>query len=301
MKLRVVGIILVLISGSWLGWKLYQKYHYIPTSYDHLIDRLRPLHTELGDPKDGDWLDAHSEPGDTFQDYIRSNPVLPTKIRSKIYIQPLGPFSPEAQKILQLTTEYMKHYFNLDIIVNPNIPLSIIPEDAKRIHPSQGQLQLLTTYILMDLLKPKLPENAAAMIAFTTTDLWPGKGWNFVFGQATIRDRVGVWSMNRNGDPKIDYKTVLMRTIKTAVHETGHMFSMYHCTKYECGMCGSNHQKESDRHPVYLCPECVGKLWWGFKMDPVKRYRNLMQFWEKQGFRKEANFFARSIKALTIF
>ena len=43
----------------------------------------------------------------------------------------------------------------------------------------------------------------------------------------------------------------------TATHETGHMFSMLHCTAYECCMCGSNHREESDRRPVYLCPECT--------------------------------------------
>ena len=39
------------------------------------------------------------------------------------------------------------------------------------------------------------------MLAITAFDLWPGPGWNFVFGQASLTERVGVWSMARNGDP----------------------------------------------------------------------------------------------------
>ncbi len=91
------------------------------------------------------------------------------------------------------------------------------------------------------------------MIALTTSDLWPGKGWNFVFGQARLRERVGVWSLYRNGDPDESegaFRLCLLRTIKTATHETGHMFSLRHCTKYECNMCESNNSEESDRSPM---------------------------------------------------
>ena len=41
----------------------------------------------------------------------------------------------------------------------------------------------------------------AAVLGITALDLWPGPGWNFVFGQVSLRERVGVWSMARNGDP----------------------------------------------------------------------------------------------------
>ena len=114
-----------------------------------------------------------------------------------------------------------------------------------------------------------------AYIALTTSDLWPGQGWNFVFGQASVTDRVGVWSIWRNGDPHGDdeaYRTCLRRTLKTASHETGHMFSMQHCTFYECNMCGSNHREESDRQPLWLCPICLAKLCHATGADPGKRF-----------------------------
>ncbi|MGE5192634.1 MAG: Zn-dependent protease, partial [Deltaproteobacteria bacterium] len=63
--------------------------------------------------------------------------------------------------------------------------------------------------------------------------LKPGEGWNFVFGQASLSDRVGVWSIYRFGNPEKsadDYKLCLRRTLATAVHETGHMLGIKHCT-----------------------------------------------------------------------
>ena len=263
--------------------------------------RIRPLHTQLEKPKPGDWLDRHKEPGQTFREYLRCRPIVPTKERRTIYVQPLGDFSKTQRKIITLTGDFMGRYFGLPVKVRDDLALSIIPEKARRVHPSWGDKQILSTYVLDHVLKPRLPEDAVAYIAFTTSDLWPGRGWNFVFGQASLRARVGVWSIYRNGDPEKDaaaFRLCLLRTMKTATHETGHMFSMLHCTAYECNMCGSNHRQESDRRPIASCPECVAKLWWATGADPVARFRKLASFCEKNGLEAEAVFYRKSIKTL---
>lgn len=267
------------------------------------IEKLRPLHQKISKPGPRDWLAQHKEDGQTFAQYVKIRPVTPQGKRSIIYIQPIGSFSNTQKSIVALTAEYMKHFFGVEVKTKKTLPLSVIPDSARRTHPTWGDKQILTTYVLYDVLKKRLPADAAAMIAFTTSDLWPGRGWNFVFGQASIRGRVGVWSIYRNGDPEKDgqsFRRCLMRTIKTAVHETGHMFSMYHCTAYECCMCGSNHREESDRRPVYLCPECTAKVCWATRSDPVVRYGRLKGFCEKNGFENESKFFARSIKSLEV-
>ena len=263
--------------------------------------KLLPLHQPLGEPGPSDWLANHNEPGQTFREYLRSRPVRPTRERRTIYVQPLGDFSETQRKIITLTAEFMGHYFGLPTKVRPDLPLSIIPRRARRVHPSWGDKQILSTYVLDEVLEPRLPKDAVAYIAFTTSDLWPGRGWNFVFGQASLRSRVGVWSIYRNGDPERSpaaFRLCLLRTMKTATHETGHMFSMLHCTAYECNMCGSNHREESDRRPIASCPECVAKLWWATGADPVARYRKLAAFCEKQGLKPEQASYEKSIKAL---
>jgi len=266
-----------------------------------LMRKLRPLHRPISKPGPGDWLALHREKGQTFKQYVASRPVTLAGKRRVVYIQPLGDFTASQRKIVSLTSDFMSRFYNASVVVRKDIPLSVIPKKARRRHPGWGMPQILTSYVLNDVLKPALPEDAVASLAFTASDLWPGKGWNFVFGQASLRERVGVWSIYRNGDPDESedaLRLCLRRTIKTAVHETGHMFSMKHCILHECGMCGSNHRGESDRRPVWFCPECVAKVWWATGADPTKRFGQLAEFCEENGLKEETLFWRRSAQAL---
>ncbi len=157
--------------------------------------------------------------------------------------------------------------------------------------------------MLTQVLRPRLPEDAAAYIAFTSADLWPGEGWNFVFGQASLRDRVGVWSIYRNGDPEAgpdEFRLCLVRTMKTGGHELGHMFGMAHCTAYECGMNGSNTLEEKDRRPLALCPQCVAKVCWATGAEPAERFRRLAAFCRQHGLGGEGRFYEESAAQLAI-
>jgi len=266
-----------------------------------LMEKLRPMHKKLGKPRPGDWLAVHREPGQTFLQYVRSKPVVPSVKRRAIYIQPLGEFTKSQRRIITLTADFVRRYFNLPVNIREDLSLSVIPTGARRRHPSWGDQQILSTYVLDRVLRPRLPVDAFAYVAFTTSDLWPGRGWNFVFGQASLRERVGVWSIYRSGDPHAgeqSFRLCLLRTMKTAAHEIGHMFSMLHCTAYECGMCGSNSREEKDRRPIWLCPECLAKVCWATGADPVERYKKLLAFCKEQGLKAERDFYKRSVAIL---
>ena len=263
------------------------------------IRQLRPLHRKLGRPQPGDWLATHKEAGQTFSQYLRSLPVTPNGRRRVIYLQPLGRFTPTQDKIVKLTAEFLGLYFSRPVKTLSAQSGDRIPQRARRVHPQWGDKQILTTYVLYDLLKPKLPADAAACIALTSSDLWPGKNWNFVFGQASLRDRVGVWSIYRNGDPDAgapQYHRCLRRTLKTATHEMGHMFSLQHCIAFECNMCGSNNRQESDRAPLYLCPECHAKVCWATGAKPADRFQKLADFCEKHGLREDAKYYLQAVQ-----
>ena len=265
------------------------------------IEKLRPLHRRLEKPRPGDWLDRHKEPGQTFRQYLDCDPVTAKGKRRTIYIQPLGGLSEAQRKVVTLTADFMGRYFGLPVKVKKALPLSLVPKEARRVHPRWGVKQILTTYVLDRILRPRLPEDAAAYLAFTASDLWPGKGWNFVFGQASLRDRVGVWSIHRYGDPGGDEKSFLLclrRTLKTACHETGHMFSMLHCTAYRCNMCGSNSLSESDRRPLWLCPECMAKVCRATGVEPLARYKSLLEFCRAHGLKTEADFYEKCVETL---
>lgn len=263
--------------------------------------KLVPLHKRMGKPAPGDWLAAHPEPGQSYEEYIADGPVKPDKKRRVIYVQLLGDFTSTQRKIVVKTAEYMQAYFNLPVQMREPLPLSVVPAKARRKHPAWGMDQILSTYVLHDVLAPRLPDDAVAYIAFTSSDLWPGEGWNFVFGQASLSERVGVWSIYRYGDPdasKEAYQLCLLRTLKVGSHETGHMFSMRHCIAYQCNMNGSNHMVEADRCPSWLCPECLAKLCWATDTDPAKHLQSLAAFCKESGLREEQAFYEKSLAAL---
>ncbi len=264
-----------------------------------MIPKLEPLHAKMPETKSGDWLDRHHEPGQTFAQYLKAKPVTIDEKRKILYIQPLGDFSKTQWKIVKLVAEYMSIFFNAKAEIREKLDLSVIPKDKRRIH--FGNLQLLSTYILHDVLYESLPDDAAVYLCFTAIDLFPDPEWNFVFGQANTRTRCGVWSINRFGNPdesEDTYKLCLKRTLATATHETGHMFTIRHCIKWKCNMNGSNSMRESDSRDVWLCPECLAKVCWATGASPIKRYEKLAQFCKKNGLTRESEFFTKSAKTL---
>ena len=265
------------------------------------IKQLKPLHIELGEPKPGEWLSSHDEKGQTFAQYARIRPNVLTRRRNKLYIQPIGNFSPKQVELIKLSNEFLGIYFNCPVETLATKTEKEIPAKAQRKHPTWGDHQLLTSHILEEVLASKLPEDAFATIAFTASDLWPGDGWNFVFGYASFRQRVGVWSLYRFGDPnksEEDFQKCLQRTLKVATHETGHMFSIAHCIKYQCNMQGSNSLPESDSQPMYLCPECHAKILYATGAQPVARYQKLIKFCEDHGLKNEKDFFQKAVAKL---
>lgn len=163
-----------------------------------------------------------------------------------------------------------------------------------------SDFQVRSRFVLDTIANLPLPKDAAVAICLTRYDLYPAEDWNFVFGQASLSRRVGVWSFYRYGDANdtSDFKTVLKRTLKVASHETGHMFSIGHCIRYECDLNGSNSMGETDASPMYYCPDCLEKLSWniGFELEP--HFAGLMDFYKTYGFTEEAQFMQKNLDRL---
>jgi archaemetzincin len=181
--------------------------------------------------------------------------------------------------------------------------LDTMPRPKKLKEPDQRMIDypqhrpLRSDYFLDTVLPPLLPKDAAALFAFTDEDLYPDSSMYFVFGQASLENRVGVWSLWRLDD-HADFDTFLRRTMKIAVHEAGHMFSMRHCTKYECVMSGSNHLGETDRRPIDACPECMAKICWMNKEKPLDRYKRLAEFAKKYRMKDGAADFEKKLASV---
>jgi archaemetzincin len=255
----------------------------------------------MGKPKPGDWLAHHKESGQTFYEYLRDHKKRVRDQFQTMYVQPLGEFEGTQAKLLEQTVDFMGRFYDMPVKTLDTYTLDKLPKSARRLHPEWSDPQILSTYILDDVLKSRRPRDAVAVLGLTASDLWPGEGWNFVFGQASLTDRVGVWSIYRFGDPDKsadDYKVCLRRTLATAVHETGHMLGIPHCTAYECGMNGSNSLPESDSRPLEFCSECQEKIWWTCGVEPNARYRKLLEFAEKHGLDDEAAYWQQAQERL---
>ncbi|MFH1242067.1 MAG: archaemetzincin [Pseudomonadota bacterium] len=254
-------------------------------------------------PGPTDWLAQHPEPGQTFEDFVGSNPNRPDAIRNKIYLQPLGVFQEDQSPSIDLLRDFTIAYFAMDVKVLPPMDISGA-EFVTRINPYTGNRQILSSHILA-FLKKGLPRDAFCLLAITMDDLYPHPSWNFVFGQASLHDRVGVFSFARYdpefyGEPrgKEYHQLLLRRSLKVLVHETTHMFTLNHCIFFKCVMNGSNHLKESDSRPLHLCPVCLRKLQFSIEFDVAGRYDKLLQFYHKVGFKDENRWVSNRLKKI---
>jgi archaemetzincin len=275
----------------------------------------------IPNPGPHDWPAVHPEAGQTFHEFMASRPNRPTESRRAIYLQPLGEFAAEARRPIvsgrQLSQtrlsasqldklrEFATAFFAMKVKTLPAASLDPSRFTTRR-NPFTGNLQILTGDVLK-FLKARVPSDAFCVLAVTTQDLYPEPSWNFVFGQASLRDRVGVYSFARY-DPAFypatagrtaDYETLLLRrSCKVLAHETCHMFGLAHCTFFNCLMNGSNHLAESDRRPLHLCPVCLRKLQWSIGFDVLERYQALERVARANGFADEADWLGREIKIL---
>ena len=263
------------------------------------IDDFAPITV----PKPNDWLAEHHENGQTYDDFLQSDHNSPDEIRNIIYLQPIGQFRQSQSPSLDLLKEYTEAYFSMIVEIMPAIDIRRL--DLKtRSNPYSQNRQILTGDILHNL-KRNLPANGFCVLAITMEDLYPDPRWNYVFGQASLHDRVGVFSFARY-DPVFygesrggQYRELLLRrSAKVLVHEIAHMFSLAHCIYFKCVMNGSNHLQESDSRPLSLCPVCLRKLQSSIGFDADARYHRLQQFYRNVGFHFEQDWITKRLKKI---
>jgi archaemetzincin len=165
---------------------------------------------------------------------VRSRPNRPDQRHRKIYVQPIGDFDGPGVPSLDDLARFTAVFFMMETETLSSIDLSRV-HVTTRGNPGGGHIQLLTADIL-DLLRTSLPADAFAMIGITMFDLYPGRDWNFVFGQASLRHGVGVYSFARY-DPKFygeapatgAHNLIVRRSCKVLAHETAHLFGIQLC------------------------------------------------------------------------
>ena len=230
-----------------------------------------------GPPQPGDWRHRFPEPGQTPAEYRTSCANRSRPGRRTFYIQPLGDAAAKHPVLLSRMREYAEAFFGVPATLLPAIPMFEETWVAPR-------AQHNSTRIIARLAQ-RTPADALVYAGFTTEDLF-SPGLNFVFGEGSLANRCGIYSLHRYGTP--DPAQFLRRVLKLMSHEAGHILSIEHCVRYRCVMQGANSLPEDDGHPMHLCPEDLEKLAWNTGVDPASRYRALRDFYRRSGLEAEA-------------
>ena len=245
-----------------------------------------PAFTPLPAPGAADWLANHAEPGQTAEQFA-AVANCPTAERRILYLQPVGDW-PEQAVDLDTLARFAAAWFQLEVKTLPPVTVEDIDPIIRQV---PGEPRQLRTDSMLRWMMPRVPADAFSVLTLTGEDLYPGDGWNFVFGQATFYDRVGVYSLARFDDAfyggRRDEQATLTRSLKLVSHEQGHMYGMAHCTAWHCNMNGSNNLSETDRSPLHLGPVCLEKLQ-RCGVDTERRYQQLADFYRSTGLTEEA-------------
>ncbi len=257
-------------------------------------------------PRAGDWLSAHDEGGQSFKSFARrSFTCSPHGHCDTMYIIPIGDFHPERAPPLDRLLAFAAAHFGCKIKLGQHVSVKAVSENSRV--GDEGQLQILTDTV-RTLLCRSQPRDCFAVIGITMIDLYTIKdseAWNYVFGEASAMDGVGVFSFARydpsgtflppdgstEGLPpmsQVDQSELLRRSCRVLTHEGSHVVGLKHCIHFKCLMNGSNHLRESDSCPLHLCPLCLRKLALGCGFDPLERYRQLAAWYAAEpGFEQQ--------------
>ncbi len=254
----------------------------------------------LAPPRPGDWRSVFPEPVQTLAEYRRSAGRAVRFEKRTIRLLPLGASREGDAELLSALREFLGGYFMTRVELEPG---RAVPDEVPRRASRGFGRQVFADDLLRAFSAAQGGRLTVARLAVTPEDLYASSGrgghLNFVFGLGSRPARAAVcsyarYSLRYPGEP--EGATVRRRAFKLAAHELAHVFGLAHCRTYSCCMNGSNSIAESDARPVHLCPDCLEKLAYHFRLDGLERalrFRALEKVYRKLGWKAEADFAAR--------
>ena len=116
---------------------------------------------------------------------------------------------------------------------------------------------------VLEMLARRTPPDAHKLLAVTERDLFIPV-LTFVFGHALLGGAVGVVSLARLRQEFYgltpDRDVFWARAVKEALHETGHLFGLVHCTDRSCAMSLATNVRQIDGKQADFCPRCGARL-----------------------------------------
>lgn len=168
----------------------------------------------------------------------------------RIYIVALGK-KPEA--LLEALKDAVGETFGKETLIDDELSPPLFAYSPER-------RQCNSTLILERLAGMKAD---GMVLAVTEADLYAFT-LNFVFGEADPVEGVAVISLARLREEfygkEPDWRLLLQRAEKEAVHEAGHLYGLSHCPDARCVMHFSNSLEDTDFKGRGLCDFCRERL-----------------------------------------
>ncbi len=273
----------------------------VPAKKDFAAAGFVPIpKAELGDWRLGPGKDEGHQ---SYGRYVRAEPNGSKGKRRHLILRRVGPCIKPERAHFEPLRQWMSAFFQRP--VRWDGALKFVADGRTRRLTDGTTWRQYPTGRILQRLRRYVPSKAVALLGVTCEDLYPQESWNFVFGMATFRARVGIYSLARlypsfTGEPwtRDAAQLGLLRALKMLTHETGHMFGLHHCVTFHCIMNGSNGMDETDEAPLHLCPLCLSKLAWNLKLDVRRRYAALARFLRKHGFPDEATWYEGQLKRM---
>lgn len=254
----------------------------------------------LGSPKSGEWRSNFKEQPQSFLQYAHDGSrEKATSSRGVIVIQPVGDINQELRSAIVTAGNYLSAYYGLRARVMKAIPVSEIPRSLLRKY--NNTVQLNAEGFMQEVMAASMPSDAAAMLAVTNLDLWPGAAWPFesALGWSAFHGRTATLSTYRSMGPgALDRGNNLLRLCKLATHEVGHAFTMKHCHRYACNFNGCADMAENDQKPLWPCPDCLAKLSLATKVSARDHCLAMERLCKEVGFRQEVAYYQRALRYL---
>ena len=248
-------------------------------SLKKILKTAEDFHNPIYAPEKDDWLSEQEEDGQTFNQFLYDRYNLMSVNRNIIYINPLQEMP---QQFLDNLLLYCQSFFYPMKVKLINIVSLQSLKVKSRINKYSKKIQYNASQINSKTVK-YVPNDAHCMISILLDDLYPESSWNFVFGLATIEDRVGVFSFARfsssfeKKNEVVNFDNFLLYcSCSTLTHEICHTFGLEHCIYYTCLMNGCNNMEEAKKQPLYECPVCLRKLHYSIGFDPLERYKQML-------------------------
>lgn len=177
------------------------------------------------------------------------------------YVRPLGEVDAAQARF---ACKNIRETFKLQCQVLRAHPLPRVALDATR-----GQYD---ADLLIDALFRRAPVDAVGVVGVTNADLFDKRRGRFVFGLASLIDRVAVVSLARYRGSwwgeSLDPKVFRARYFKVLVHEVAHTLGLRHCERQTCAMRDDADLKALDASPTTFCNACRAAATEGARLGP---------------------------------